>query len=68
MAVWKVSYIVKGSKHPGGIVNLDHSPVPGEVIRVGSNQLEVLEVFELMPSRGSFHYIHATCRLVESSE
>jgi len=68
MAVWKVSYVVKGSDHPGGIVNLDHSPVAGEQIKLGNNQLEVIEVFELMPSKREFHYIHATCKLIETAK
>lgn len=67
MAVWKVSYVVKGSDHPGGIVNLDHSPMPGELMQIGNNKLEVLEVFELMPPKREFHYIHATCQLIEPS-
>ena len=65
MSVWKVSYVVKGSNSPGGIINLDHAPEPGEIIQVGDNQLEVLEVLDLIPSKGDFHYIHATCKLVE---
>ena len=68
MAVWKVSYVVVNSKHPGGILNVDHPPTVGEVIELGHNQLEVLEVFELMPPRREFHYIHVTCQLVEASE
>ena len=68
MAVWKVSYVVKGSDHPGGIVNLDHAPFAGEQIKLGNNELEVIEVFELMPSKGEFHYIHATCKLIETAK
>ena len=68
MAVWKVSYVVKGSDHPGGIVNLDQSPELGEVIQIGNYRLEILEVFELMPSKGDFHYIHVTCRVIEPFE
>ncbi|MFC1997024.1 hypothetical protein ACFLXI_05380 [Chloroflexota bacterium] len=65
MAVWKVSYVVKGSSKAGGIINLDHALIPGEVIKVGSDQLEVLEALELIPPRGEFHYIHATCKIIE---
>ena len=63
MAVWKVSYVVKGSDLPGGILNLDHAPLSGEILSVGGFQLEVLEVFELIPPKGDFHYIHVTCQL-----
>ena len=65
MAVWKVSYVVKGSDKPGGIVNLDHEPELGETLRVGGDQFEVLEVLELIPPRGEFHYVHATCQEID---
>ena len=68
MAVWKVSFVVIGSDHPGGIVNLDHSPALGDLIQIGNYWIEILEVFELMPSKGDFHYIHTTCRLIEATE
>ena len=63
MAIWKVSYVVKGGKHPGGIINLDHEPKPGEIFEVGDDFFAVVEVFELIPSKRDFHYIHATCVL-----
>ena len=66
MDVWKVSYVVKGSSQAGGIINLDHAPKIGEVIKIGSDQFEVLESLELIPPRGDFHYIHATCKLMKS--
>lgn len=62
MAVYKVSYVVIGSNHPGGIANSDHRPVVGERVQLGEKFFEIVEVFDLMPSRGEFHYIHATCR------
>ena len=68
MAVWKVSYVVKGSSQAGGIINLNHEPVPGEVLKIGSDNLEVLEALELIPPRGEFHYIHATCKAIQPEE
>jgi hypothetical protein len=68
MAVWKVSYVVKSSELPGGIINLDHAPEPGEILQIGGSQLEILEAFELIPPRGDFHYIHATCLLIEQTQ
>ncbi len=65
MAVYKVSYVVTGSSHPGGIVNLDDLPEVGEIIEVGNSELKVIEIFELIPPRGDFYYLHATCELVE---
>jgi hypothetical protein len=65
MAIYKVSYVVRGSGHPGGIINLEKRPVVGERIRIGDLYMEVLEVVELMPPRGDFYYIHTTCKLLE---
>jgi len=68
MAIWKVSYVVKSSELPGGIINLDHTPEPGEILQIGDTHLEILEAFELIPARGDFHYIHATCKVIEQTE
>ena len=65
MAVWKVSYVVRGSTLAGGIINLDHAPEPGEILKIGKDEFEVLEALELIPPRGEFHYIHATCKILE---
>ena len=67
MAIYKVSYVIKGSDHPGGIVNLDNKPAEGELLQIGGLFLEVIEVIELMPPRGDFYYIHATCQIRESN-
>jgi hypothetical protein len=68
MAVWKVSYVIEDSSQAGGIINLYYAPKPGEIIGIGNDQLEVLEVFELIPPSGEFHYLHATCRLTNVDE
>jgi hypothetical protein len=65
MATWKVSYIIKGSSLPGGIINLNYAPEVGEIIVIGSDELEIIEAKELIPPRGEFHYIHVTCKLKE---
>lgn len=64
MAVYKVSYVVSGSEHPGAILNQDHQPQPGERVQIGADWVEVLEALELAPPRGEFHYYHVTCRLL----
>ncbi len=68
MDVWKISYVVNDSRQPGGITNLDHAPVVGERFSVGGKQLEILEVLELVPPRGPFHYMHVTCRIVDDAK
>jgi len=67
MAVYKVSFVVIGSEHPGAILNRDHAPYLGERIKLGNHQFEVIEVLNLMPPRGDFHYIHATVQLHKAS-
>ena len=65
MAVYKISYVVSGSGHLGAIVNLDRSPHVGEQVRLGNKWFEVAVVMDLIPHRGEFHNIHATCELLK---
>ncbi len=65
MAVYKVSYVIKNSDHPGGIINLEEQPTIGQKIQLGDLELQIIEIFELMPPRGAFNYLHATCELVK---
>ena len=65
MPTYKVSYVVLGDDHPGGIINLESPPHIGDKIRFGDMLLEVVEVKELMPSRGGFFYLHTTCKLMD---
>lgn len=62
MAIYKVSYVIIGNDNPGTILSQEHIPREGEQITLGNDVFEVLEVSELMPPRGEFHYIHVTCR------
>lgn len=63
MAIYKVSYVIKGSDYPGGIINLSKRPAEGESLRVSDLNLIILEVIELMPPRGDFYYYHVTCQI-----
>ncbi len=67
MPVYKVSIVVAGSNHPGAILNMSRPPKVGERIKLGSKQFQVVEVLDLLPPRGEFQYIHATCRAVEDT-
>jgi len=64
VTTYKVSIVVLGSEHPGAIINLPDMPGVGQRLSVGDVDFEVLEVEELLPPRGEFHFLHATCRLV----
>ncbi|MEW6717760.1 MAG: hypothetical protein AB1345_09680 [Chloroflexota bacterium] len=68
MAVYKVSYVITGKNHPGAIVNRDTRPEVGDKITLGEEDFVVVEVVDLMPPRGDFHFIHATCRPLEKDE
>ncbi len=60
--IYKVSYVVVGSRHPGAIVNRDTPPVLGEIVELGGDRFEVVEVADLIPPQGDFAYLHVTLR------
>ncbi len=64
MAIYKVSYVIIGNDNPGTILNQEKMPEVGEVVQLGEKSYKVIEVLELVPPRGEFHYIHVTCRPV----
>ena len=65
--IYKVSFVVLDSTHPGGIQNLDHHPAVGEELVAGSRRFEIIEVTELLPPFGNYSYLHATCRLLDDT-
>lgn len=62
MPTYKVSFVVPGRRDVGGIQNLQKEPRPGDVITLGREEYEIIDVTELMPPRGDFAYLHATCK------
>ena len=65
MAMYKLSVVVLGRRDIGGIQNLDKKPRPGDVLTLGTESYKIVELVELMPPRGEFVYLHATCQPVE---
>ncbi len=65
--IYKVSFVVPGRRDVGGIQNIDREPKPGDRVRIGNQTFEVVDVTELMPPRGDFAYLHATCKPMEES-
>jgi len=63
--IYKVSYVVVGKPHLGTIVNLDAPPRVGNRIRLNNELVLITEVIDLIPPRGEFVYLHATCVPVE---
>lgn len=61
-AIYKVSYVVAGENHPGAILNTSKRPKEGDSVKLGKERFTVVEVIDLIPSRGDFHYLHATVR------
>jgi hypothetical protein len=66
--IYKVSFVVQGGSHPGGIQNLDERPKVGDVFTLGNQAFEIVEVMELVPPRGDYAYMHATCRAIGAQE
>jgi hypothetical protein len=62
LATYKVSLVIPGAEHSGAIINLRERPQVGQHLRVGDLEVEVVEVMDLMPPHGDFHFVHATCR------
>ncbi len=60
--IYKVSFVVQGGTHPGGIQNLDQRPEPGDTLMVGNETFQIVEIMEIIPPRGDFAYLHATCK------
>jgi hypothetical protein len=60
--MYKVSYVIVGIDHPGAIMTQSKAPKPGDKIQLQNQQFEIVEVFDIVPPRGDFHFLHATCR------
>ncbi len=63
--IYKVSFVVQGGGHPGAIQNMEKRPGKGDRVKLGDKIYEIVEVLEIIPSRGEFGYLHATCRPVK---
>ena len=66
--IYKVSYVVKGGESPGGIKNQEEKPEVGSIVLIGPRRFEIVEVYEMMPARDDFQFLHATVKLVADSE
>lgn len=66
--IYKVSFVVQGGSHPGGIQNLDERPEAGDILALGNETFQIVEVMEIIPPRGDFAYLHATCKPVANEE
>lgn len=65
MATYKLSIVVPGRRDVGGIQNLEKEPKSGDIIILGKEKFEIIDLAELMPPRGDFAYLHAVCRPID---
>lgn len=66
--IYKVSYVIANSSHPGAIVNRESAPRLGEVVEVGGRKFEVIEITDLIPPQGEFAYLHVVLRPVKKKK
>jgi hypothetical protein len=66
--IYKISVVVPGRRDLGGIQNVEKRPEPADTLQIGRETFEVVEVIELMPSRGDFGYLHVTCKPLEKKD
>lgn len=59
--IYQVSYVVIGGGHPGTIINQEERPEAGEFVEFAGQTFKIVEVLEIIPPRGDFAYLHATC-------
>jgi hypothetical protein len=58
--IYKVSYVVRDGRLPGGIKNETERPEVGKHVKIGRYEFEIIEIEEVMPPNGNFLYLHAT--------
>ena len=66
--VCKVSIVIPGSPESGAIINTNTVPQVGDRLPVGEALVEVVEIKELLPSSGNFHFVHVTGRAIGKDE
>ena len=66
--IYKVSYVVQGGQYPGAIKNEEEKPRVGGIVVIGPRKFEVIEVYEMMPPRNDFQFLHATVKVAVDSE
>ncbi len=66
--IYKVSYVVIGGEHPGAIANVEQPPRIGDIVALGKQSFRIIEVLELMPPRGQFSFLHASCEIIHGED
>ncbi len=58
--IYQVSYVVRGSKHPGAFINQFIRPEVGDTVEIGDEVFKIEEVQNILPPRGDFQFLHVT--------
>lgn len=66
--IYKISYVIRGGTHPGAILDSDTLPKVDDEVTFGGSRFRIVEVMELMPARGGFGFLHATCVPLDEAE
>jgi len=62
MAVYKVSYVIRGRLEGGAILRQKKPPKVGEKVNFRGRKYEVAEVINLMPPIDNVVFLHATLK------
>lgn len=58
---YHVSYVIRGERGAGKIVEVDHYPEVGEEVELAGRRYRIVEVEDLIPPRAEVSYVHALC-------
>jgi hypothetical protein len=62
---YKVVYLILGGNHPNTIMNTRIPPKVGDKVPLAHGAFEVVEVVQLLPPRGEFCFLQATCQEID---
>ncbi|MEL6406366.1 MAG: hypothetical protein AAFN11_20505 [Chloroflexota bacterium] len=66
--IYKVSYVVRDGTAPGSIKNEPERPTVGDTVRIGKFDCQVIDVYDIMPPRDDFQYLHAVVEPVVAAQ
>ena len=53
---------------PEHLAHMEEMPQVGDRVKLGAKEFEIVEVMELMPPSVNFHFLHATCKIVDGEK
>jgi hypothetical protein len=67
MGVFKLSIVIPGRREISGIQNIEKEPKLGDILTIGTEKFEIVEVAPLIPPRENFAYYHVICMPVDEN-